>query len=147
MPAWYCTSTTSRYLLPPMLNTTRLLPQMLALAYWSLMSCGLRQVALIASAYQLCSGHRASAQPGRSQNFCRLLLAMILTAGSISQFGRNGNWHRSRVEASTDLLATATGDISKGPSSDPKVPPLGSKLVDIWTLRRRQPHMAAWIRR
>jgi hypothetical protein len=31
-PAWYCTSTTSRYLLPPTLNTTRLLPQMLALA-------------------------------------------------------------------------------------------------------------------
>jgi hypothetical protein len=30
-----------------------LLPQMLALAYWSLLSCGLRQVALIASAYQL----------------------------------------------------------------------------------------------
>jgi hypothetical protein len=51
MPAWYCTSTTSRYLWPPMLNTTRLLPQMLALAYWSLMSRGLRQVALIASAH------------------------------------------------------------------------------------------------
>ena len=33
MPAWYCTSTTSRYLLPPTLNTTRLLPQMLAVAY------------------------------------------------------------------------------------------------------------------
>jgi hypothetical protein len=33
-------STTSRYLLPPTLNTTRLLPQMLALAYWSLTSCG-----------------------------------------------------------------------------------------------------------
>ena len=32
IPAWYCTSTTSRYLLPPTLNTTRLLPQMLALA-------------------------------------------------------------------------------------------------------------------
>lgn len=42
MPARYCTSTTSRSLLPPMLNTTRLLPQMLALAYWSLMSCGLQ---------------------------------------------------------------------------------------------------------
>jgi len=81
------------------------------------MSCGLRQVALIASAYQLCSGPRASAQPGRSQNFCRLLLAMILTADSISQFGRSGNWHRSRVEASTDLLATPTGDILKGLSS------------------------------
>jgi len=53
MPAWYCTSTTSRYLFPPALKTTRLLPQMLALAYWSLLSCGLRQVALIASAYQL----------------------------------------------------------------------------------------------
>jgi hypothetical protein len=64
---------------------------------------------------------------------------MILTAGSISRFGRNGNWHRSRVEASTDLLGTATGDIFKGPSSDPKVPPSGSKLVDIRTLRRRQP--------
>jgi hypothetical protein len=38
MPAWYWISTTSRYLLPPTLNTTRLLPQMLALAYWSLMS-------------------------------------------------------------------------------------------------------------
>ena len=63
---------------------------MLALAYWSLMSCGLRQVALIASAYQLCSGPRASAQPGRSQNLCRLLLAMTLTADSVSQFGRNG---------------------------------------------------------
>ena len=37
MLAWYWISTTSRYLLPPTLNTTRLLPQMLALAYWSLM--------------------------------------------------------------------------------------------------------------
>jgi len=53
MPAWYCTSTTNRYLLPPSLNTTWLLPQMLAPAYRSLMSCGLRQVALSASAYQL----------------------------------------------------------------------------------------------
>jgi hypothetical protein len=61
MPAWYCTSSTSRYLLPPMLNTTRLLPQMLALAFWPLISGGARQVALIASAYQLCSGPRASA--------------------------------------------------------------------------------------
>jgi hypothetical protein len=38
MPDWYCTSTTKRYLFPPTLNTTRLFPQMLALAYWSLMS-------------------------------------------------------------------------------------------------------------
>jgi len=66
MPAWYWISTTSRYLLPPTLNTTRLLPQMLAPAYWSLMSCGVRHAALTASTYQLCSGPRASARPGRS---------------------------------------------------------------------------------
>jgi hypothetical protein len=90
MPVWYCTSTASRYLFPPTLNTTRLLPQTLALAYWSLMSCGLRQLALIASAYQL-SGPRASAQPGRSQNFYRLRLAMTPTGGSISHDGRTCN--------------------------------------------------------
>jgi len=36
--ARFCISTTSRYLSPPMLNTTRLLLQMLALAYWPLTS-------------------------------------------------------------------------------------------------------------
>jgi hypothetical protein len=75
MPARHCVCTTSRYWLPPMLNTTRLLPQMLALAYWSLTSCGETQFALTASSYLLCSGPRAAAQPGRSQNFFRLLLA------------------------------------------------------------------------
>jgi hypothetical protein len=74
-------------LLPPTLNTTRLLPQMLALAYWCLMSCGVRQVALTASTYQLCSGPLASAHPGRSQNLCRLLFAMTLIGDSISHFG------------------------------------------------------------
>lgn len=76
MPARYCISTTSRYLLPPMLNTTRLFPQMLALAYWTLISCGEVQVALAASSYQLCNGPRASPQPGRFQNFFKLLLAI-----------------------------------------------------------------------
>jgi hypothetical protein len=51
---------------------------MLALANWSLMSCGLRHFALRASSYQLWSGLLASAQPGRSQNFFRLLLAITL---------------------------------------------------------------------
>jgi len=88
IPAWYCTSTTGRYLLPPTLNTARLLPQMLALANWSFMSCGVRHSALSASSYQLCSGPRESAQPGRSQNFFRLLLAMTLITASISRFGR-----------------------------------------------------------
>jgi hypothetical protein len=53
-----------------------------------LMSCGLRHFALRASSYQLWSGPRASAQPGRSQNFFRLLLAITLIAiSSISHFG------------------------------------------------------------
>src|SRR5271166_3679710 len=42
------------------------------------MSCGLRHFAFRASSYQLCSGPRASAQPGRSQNFVRELLAITL---------------------------------------------------------------------
>jgi hypothetical protein len=42
------------------------------------MSCGLRHFALRASSYQLWSGLLASAQPGRSQNFFRLLLAITL---------------------------------------------------------------------
>ena len=49
MPAWYCISTTSRYLLSVMLKTTRLLPQMLALRYESLMFCGVCQLAFCAS--------------------------------------------------------------------------------------------------
>jgi len=91
MPARYCISTTRRYLLPPTLNTTRWLPQMLAFAYWSLTSCGDRHVALTASSYQLCSGPRASPQRGRSQNFFKLLLAITLIDASISHFGRSSN--------------------------------------------------------
>ena len=94
IPARYCNSTTSRYLLPAMLNTTRLLPQMLALAYWSLTSCGDAQGALTASSYQLCSGPRASEQPGRSPNFFRLLLAMTHIVLSISHFGSGVNRRR-----------------------------------------------------
>jgi len=74
IPARYCISTTRRYLLPPTLNTTRLLPQMLAFAYWSLMSCGDRHAALTASSYQLCSGPRAALQPGRSQKILETAL-------------------------------------------------------------------------
>ena len=87
MPAWYWISTTSRYLLPPTLNTTRLLPQMLALAYWSLMSWGMCHVALTTSTNQLCNGPRASAHPGRSQNLYRLLFAKPLIDLGISRFG------------------------------------------------------------
>jgi hypothetical protein len=72
-PAWHWISTTSRYSLSQTLNTTRLSPQILALAHWSLTSCGWHQVALMASTHQLCSGPRASPQPGRSQNLRRLL--------------------------------------------------------------------------
>jgi hypothetical protein len=42
------------------------------------MSCGLRHFALRASSYQLWSGPRASAQPGRSQNLFKLLLAITI---------------------------------------------------------------------
>src|SRR6266403_5323645 len=50
------------------------------------MSCGLRQFALSASSYQLCSGPRALEQPGRSQNFFRLLLAITLIVGQYLPF-------------------------------------------------------------
>ena len=40
MPARYCISTTRRYLLPPMLNTTRCRPTTLAVAKYDLTECG-----------------------------------------------------------------------------------------------------------
>ncbi len=81
-------------------NTTRLLPQMLAFAYWSLTSCCDAQVALMAPSYQLCSGPRASPQPGRSQNFFRLLLATTLIRTGFSHFGSSVN--RSYTAPRTD---------------------------------------------
>ena len=61
IPAWYCISTNSLYLLPPTLNTTRLLPQMLA-----------------------CE----TDQTDQSQNFFKLLFAITRIGSSISRFGR-----------------------------------------------------------
>src|SRR5450830_1036163 len=75
IPARYCISTTRRYLLPAILNTTRLLPHMLALLYCSFMFCGVFQLALIASSNQLCKAPFESAHSGGLQNLTSVLFA------------------------------------------------------------------------
>ncbi len=84
------------------------------------MSCGVGQVALIASTYQLCSGPRASAQPGRSQNFCRVLLAMILLyagAAAVGLLSRQRIEREARLQRSDlpRLLAMAAFGAAIGP--------------------------------
>jgi hypothetical protein len=113
MPARCCTSTTSRYLLPPTLNTWRLLPQMLAPANRFLMSFCVRHFAVSASSCQLRNGPRASAQPGRFQNFFRLLLAKTLIKTGISRFGRSVN-ERNTDAAGAWNAGTAVGCMIAG---------------------------------
>jgi hypothetical protein len=59
-----------------MLNTTRLFAQILALAYWFFMPCGVFQLALIASLYQLRKAPSESVHRGWLQNLTSVLLAI-----------------------------------------------------------------------
>ena len=68
MPTWYWISATNLYLFPPILKTTLLLPQILALPNWFLISCGDCHSAFIVMSYQASNGACASSQPGFSQN-------------------------------------------------------------------------------
>lgn len=107
-----------------MLNTTRLLPQMLACRYCALTSCGEVQLAAAASSYQLSSRPCASAHPGDSQNFRKELLAMMRMAESQlpkrenprNRRSKSAPARRSRIDLTAESAASPmTGSsLSKG---------------------------------
>jgi hypothetical protein len=81
IPRSYRKCTTSRYLLPAMLNTTRLFLRMLAFLNCAFTWAGVFHAAFLASANQASSGPFASPnRESRSQKSRNLLRAMLLTA-------------------------------------------------------------------